>query len=463
MTCGMAIGVVIMAGGFLSERGNMHSLGKGAMARAPHARQGARVSDTWRGLPRMHRWRDAALLTKSSKSSKNSRMFSQCAEVEADKQAVSIPDEDNQEKSWDAKYSSERGQLRYGAWMMQGLRDTMEDNYDVIDRARCGFLYASVFDGHGGKAASDYLKGHLYEVFNRAIEREWPTEVAPLTDAGTGLSCPIELTRLLTEMFEETDKDLLKYLTTIDDDYQSRSGSTATVTLVRKDRIIVANVGDSRAVLGRGDFAIDLSKEHRAFGDSEITWNEIARIEDVGAWVDDGRVLDILGITRAFGDPDFKGEGLHDLKKMCVDLGYWAEEFAESLEFTGDPIIVTPDVTEIAVTPEDDILIVASDGLWDVYDSDEAIAITRSLFEDGASPEDVARTLCETAIEHGTEDNVVAIVIDLKGLHGDSRSAASSSSQMSSSSSSSSSTTTTTTTTSTRTTPCSRKSSSSSL
>jgi len=40
-------------------------------------------------------------------------------------------------------------------------------------------------------------------------------------------------------------------------------GTTATVMLVRHDKIVVANVGDSRAVLSRAGQAIDLSTEHR--------------------------------------------------------------------------------------------------------------------------------------------------------------------------------------------------------
>ena len=41
------------------------------------------------------------------------------------------------------------------------------------------------------------------------------------------------------------------------------SGSTATVVLIRRDKIVVANVGDSRAVLSRRGQPVDLSTEHR--------------------------------------------------------------------------------------------------------------------------------------------------------------------------------------------------------
>lgn len=51
--------------------------------------------------------------------------------------------------------------------------------------------------------------------------------------------------------------------TGLEDEEERMAGSTATVALVRKDKIIVANVGDSRAVLCRNGRAVDLTTEHR--------------------------------------------------------------------------------------------------------------------------------------------------------------------------------------------------------
>ena len=47
------------------------------------------------------------------------------------------------------------------------------------------------------------------------------------------------------------------------DDEAAAAGATATVVMVRQDRVVVANVGDSRAVLCREGRAMDLSTEHR--------------------------------------------------------------------------------------------------------------------------------------------------------------------------------------------------------
>ncbi len=50
---------------------------------------------------------------------------------------------------------------------------------------------------------------------------------------------------------------------TVESEEEQSCGTTATVMLVRQDKIVVANIGDSRAVLSRAGQAIDLSTEHR--------------------------------------------------------------------------------------------------------------------------------------------------------------------------------------------------------
>ena len=44
--------------------------------------------------------------------------------------------------------------------------------------------------------------------------------------------------------------------------------------------------------------------------------------------------------------------------------GAWDQKFADGIKFTADPVVSTPDVTELELTEEDEFLIVASDGLW---------------------------------------------------------------------------------------------------
>lgn len=75
------------------------------------------------------------------------------------------------------------------------------------------------------------------------------------------------------------------------------SGTTAIVALLKKDKLLVANVGDSRCVLCRNGVAIDMSVDHKP--DDNI---ELKRIQNAGGKVTaEGRVNGGLNLSRALG------------------------------------------------------------------------------------------------------------------------------------------------------------------
>lgn len=55
--------------------------------------------------------------------------------------------------------------------------------------------------------------------------------------------------------------------------------------------------------------------------------------------------------------------------------------------FTGDPVTAKPDVTELALHDDDEFVIVASDGLWDVMDSQEVTKLARRDLQRGSHPQ----------------------------------------------------------------------------
>lgn len=57
-------------------------------------------------------------------------------------------------------------------------------------------------------------------------------------------------------------------------------------------------------------------------------------------------MCDILAVSRAFGDWEFKGKGLPTLLTKGVSLGYFDAKFAAGVKFTGDPVIATPDIVQ---------------------------------------------------------------------------------------------------------------------
>lgn len=79
------------------------------------------------------------------------------------------------------------------------------------------------------------------------------------------------------------------------------SGSTAAVVLLRQSVLYIAHCGDSRVVLCRRGEAIDMTKDHKPFLPEEKL-----RIESAGGWVTNNRLNGILGVSRSFGDIEYK-------------------------------------------------------------------------------------------------------------------------------------------------------------
>ncbi|XP_030532919.1 probable protein phosphatase 2C 75 isoform X2 [Rhodamnia argentea] len=183
-------------------------------------------------------------------------------------------------------------------------------------------------------------------------------------------------------------------------------GSTAVAALLTPDRIVVANCGDSRAVLCRGGKAIPLSRDHKPDRPDEL-----ARIEAAGGrviYVNGARVEGILAMSRAIGDKYLK------------------------------PVITSgPEITFTARQAEDDCLILASDGLWDVLSSELACEVAFECLREGGPPamdlnsgpaaeDNGSHSLCPSrsvlaaslltrlALGRKSWDNISVIVVDLK-------------------------------------------------
>lgn len=91
-------------------------------------------------------------------------------------------------------------------------------------------------------------------------------------------------------------------------------------------------------------------------------------------------------VSRAIGDREYKaeyGEGSLDSWRSTAPFYY---PTTHSGLFNGDLIISTPDINHFQVAGDDNVLLLACDGLWDVLDADDAVRLTRKLvFERGLS------------------------------------------------------------------------------
>ncbi|VVB13981.1 unnamed protein product [Arabis nemorensis] len=251
---------------------------------------------------------------------------------------------------------SQNGKFSYGYASSAGKRSSMEDFFetriDGIDGEIVGLF--GVFDGHGGARAAEYVKRHL---FSNLITH--PKFISDTKSA-------------ITDAYNHTDSELLKS----ENSHNRDAGSTASTAILVGDRLLVANVGDSRAVISRGGNAIAVSRDHKPDQSDERE-----RIENAGGfvmWAGTWRVGGVLAVSRAFGDRLLK-------QYVVADPEIREEKIDDSLEF----------------------LILASDGLWDVFSNEEAVAMVKEV-ED---PEDSAKKLVAEAIKRGSADNITCVVV----------------------------------------------------
>jgi protein phosphatase 1L len=266
--------------------------------------------------------------------------------------------------------------------------------------------YAAVFDGHGGFACAEWLS----ENFVAYVDKYWEGGAAP--------------TAAINEAFRAADKRILApkkgFLGAMGERGigGSKCGATGAVALLYKDKsgkpcILAANAGDARVVLGRkGGKAVQLTIDH--VPDSE---EERIRIERQnpnpksplvryvgGTW----RVGGLLALSRAFGDAFMKGTGQFEGVQAGSD-GY----------SSGFGVIAEPDVNVVELTPEDNWVVISSDGLFANEErgggggltNEEVIQMCDKL--SGKSCVEIANILAEKAVEAGTTDDVTLIVLKL--------------------------------------------------
>ncbi|KAK2968541.1 hypothetical protein RJ640_009386 [Escallonia rubra] len=253
--------------------------------------------------------------------------------------------------------------------------------------------FFGVYDGHGCSHVAMKCKDRMHEIVKSEMESGQAED--SWKDA-------------MTKSFSRMDKEVTEWSNSAGHPSSNcrcelrtpqcdAVGSTAVVAIVTPDKIVVSNCGDSRAVLCRkGPDRPD----------------ELLRIEEAGGRViywDGARVLGVLAMSRAIGDNYLKPY-----------------------------VIPVPEVTVTERAAEDECLILASDGLWDVVSNDTACNVARMCLRAQRPPSpprspgsdvtgvtatdessdkacsDASILLTKLALARHSTDNVSVVVVDLK-------------------------------------------------
>eukprot|EP00164_Ancoracysta_twista_P009109 GFYU01013386.1.p1 GENE.GFYU01013386.1~~GFYU01013386.1.p1 ORF type:complete len:538 (-),score=119.80 GFYU01013386.1:67-1680(-) len=280
------------------------------------------------------------------------------------------------------------------------------------------WLYASVFDGHGGREVADWCTKFLHKTFMNNVD----ARKMSVQDA-------------LVAAFETVDAQLKAAVTPLWSEGNSRAiqiGACANVAVVSSTSIIVANSGDCRAIMavdtapastdgttpapskswsswlfgGGGDGsegqtyppgqleAVALSNDHncREPVEEEKLKREHPGEKDIIKYIQ-GKPVYVkhrLQPTRCFGDFYLKDKYYNN----------WpTQDFSEP--FTPPYIRVSPEITTHALTGRERFVVMGSDGLYDILSNQEIVdAVNRYPSTEESKQMDVATYLREYALEY---------------------------------------------------------------
>ncbi|KAJ0063997.1 hypothetical protein NL108_015725, partial [Boleophthalmus pectinirostris] len=234
---------------------------------------------------------------------------------------------------------------------------------------RRSVAFFAVFDGHGGREAAQFARDHLWNFIKkqRGFWSRSDREVCAAIRKGF-IACHLAMWKKLPE-WPKTMTGL-----------PSTSGTTASVVVIRGDRMYVAHVGDSAVVLGLHDDAsvpfvraAELTQDHKP----ELP-RERERIEGLG-----GSVIKKSGVNRvvwkrprlSHNGPVRRSTVIDQIPFLAVAraLGdLWSYDF-----FSGEFVVSPePDTSVIVLDPRKHrYIILASDGLWNMVPPQEAVTL----------------------------------------------------------------------------------------
>ena len=181
------------------------------------------------------------------------------------------------------------------------------------------------------------------------------------------------------------------------------AGTTACVALLRDKQLVLANAGDSRAVMARrsvdgGYVAMDLTIDQNP----DLS-EEQARIETMGGFVSPPPEPGLS--ARVWLDADCTQIGL----AMARSIG---DHAVKAVGVIAEPVVSFQEITK-----DDDFVIFATDGVWEFISSQEAVKVVAENLDRGATR--ACQALIETAAakwheeEGDYRDDITALVVRL--------------------------------------------------
>ncbi|MCL7051501.1 hypothetical protein MKW94_020880 [Papaver nudicaule] len=249
----------------------------------------------------------------------------------------------------------------------QGTNEVNQDSALIYKEfGKGGGQFFGVFDGHGenGHKVSRMVIDRLPKLL---LEQEGYRELV-------STYLPNEWRRECVSAFKVMDRELK-----LQKDFDCSCSGTTAVTILKQDQdLLIANLGDSRAILGTLSENGELKAVQLTVDQKPDLPQEAERIRKCGGrtmpnkdepdvhrvWSATAEYMS-LAMTRSFGDFYLKDYG----------------------------VIAIPQITHRRLTIEDQFLVLATDGVWDILSNEEVSSIIWSV----ENKEEAAQTVVEAA------------------------------------------------------------------
>ena len=284
------------------------------------------------------------------------------------------------------------------------IRDYNEDSLTVtkiyFNNDKTDYCYYfGIYDGHGGNGCSTYLKDNLH------------LNIKEFSKIGIKIGIDIIEERFKTK--EAIDEN---------GEIKDSSGSCGIILLIKKNKCIIANIGDSRLVIFKNRKIVFSTIDHKPNyiiekARIEMAGGKIYQTPSIFPLYQNGKKVDIpyrvlpgrLSVSRTFGDIQAKDERFGGNKTVIIAL---------------------PDITEIELNDEYNLIIMGSDGIFDVLSNEELlecidIVLKEKEITGNIKNEDIhqlcgdfTNMIIKSALAKESLDNITCIVIalNLNGL-----------------------------------------------
>ena len=281
--------------------------------------------------------------------------------------------------------------------------------------------YFAIFDGHGGEECSEFLKNNY---LNYLIENK---------------NFPFDIKISMIETCQKIEEDFFKQKCSDNLEESDKSGSCALIAVIFDNKIYIANIGDSRAIMSmNGGVKIkQLTTDHKP---ENIKEYERAIKNGSKIYLDDNdevdRDISKLNFVKDKADLEKKIEIKQKNTEEKIFRVYPSDLAvmrtigdikAKKKEFGALPgtVINTPDIFVYDLNGSVDFIVMGCDGIFDDLSNQEIINAAWLVFKNRGKEinydmNELTKEACDIvmkfALEKQTSDNLSCIIIGFEGI-----------------------------------------------